>query len=89
MYHRSVPWIVKPFCLATAEILYRMPDHPNLLQSFVWQTMDEAPRFPSIAKFLSHWERNIEADIFSVKIASKALKKPAEFRRVDRLWTLH
>jgi uncharacterized protein Usg len=24
----------------TAEILYRMPDHPTLVQTFVWQDMD-------------------------------------------------
>jgi len=66
-----------------------MPDYPHLLQSFVWQTMDIAPEFPSVAKFLSHWERNIEAVIYSVKVASKALAKPAEFRRVNSIWTLH
>ena len=89
MYHRSVPRLIKPYCLTTAEILYRLPDFPHLLQSFIWQTMDLAPRFPSIAKFLRHWEDNIEADIFSVKVACKALTRPAEFRRVDQMWTLH
>ena len=29
--------------LTTAEILYHLPDHPSLLQTFVWQTMDRAP----------------------------------------------
>ena len=26
--------------LTTAEILYRIPDHPQLLQSFIWQDLD-------------------------------------------------
>lgn len=89
MLHRPVPRIIHPYSLATTEILYRMPDHPHLLQSFIWQTMDIAPEFPSIAKFLAHWERHIEAVIHSVKIASKELTRPAEFRRVDAVWTLH
>ena len=25
--------------LTTAEVLYYMPDHPELLQSFIWQTL--------------------------------------------------
>ena len=89
MQPRRVPKIIHPYSLTTAEILYRMPDHPHLLQSFVWQTLDIAPNFPSIVKFLAHWEREIEAAIHSVKVASKALARPAEFRRVDSVWTLH
>ena len=33
--------------LATAEVLYYIPDHPSLLQSFMWQTLDLAPRLPA------------------------------------------
>ena len=29
--------------LTTTEILYCMPDHPSLLQSFVWQCYDIHP----------------------------------------------
>ena len=39
--------------LTTAEILYRMPDHPSLLQSYVWQDYDLFPEFPTLRKFLS------------------------------------
>ena len=35
--------------LTTAEILYHLPDHPHLLQSFVWQQLDLAPRYPELA----------------------------------------
>ena len=31
---------LKGYRLTTAEILYYMPDHPDLLQSFLWQTYD-------------------------------------------------
>ena len=29
--------------LLTARILYHLPDHPALLQSFTWQMLDKAP----------------------------------------------
>src|SRR5678816_4297031 len=32
--------------LVTAEITYRLPDHPHLLQIFVWQNYDTAPDYP-------------------------------------------
>ena len=38
--------------LTTAEILYHLPDHPNLLQSYIWQDLDIAPRYPVLHKFL-------------------------------------
>jgi hypothetical protein len=41
------------YSLTTAEILYRMPDHPTLIQSFVWQDYDLHPRFPKSGNSLS------------------------------------
>jgi len=55
--------------LLTAEVLYFMPDHPSLLQTFLWQTVDEAPKYPRLAEFLDHWRREIEAVIHSVRVA--------------------
>lgn len=69
--------------LATAEVLYYMPDHPKLLQSFVWQTLDLAPAYPRIHKFLEFWRREIDAVIHSVRLANGELLGPAPIRRVD------
>ncbi len=66
--------------LTTAEVLYYMPDHPRLLQSFVWQTLDLAPRYPRIAQFLDYWKREIEAVIHSVRIAGSEELAPAKLR---------
>ena len=71
--------------LATAEVLYYMPDHPALLQSFVWQTLDIAPSYPRIHKFLDFWKREIEAVIHSVTLASGELLAPAPVKRADFL----
>lgn len=75
--------------LTTAEILYHMPDHPKLLQSYVWQALDLAPRFPTLIKFLDFWTRNLDGKLHSVKICSAGVVKPAEFRLVGTEFRLH
>ena len=47
--------------LTTAQILYRMPDHPSLLQTYVWQNYDLFPNFPALKGFLSFWQEKLEA----------------------------
>jgi uncharacterized protein Usg len=69
--------------LLTAEISYWLPDHPSLLQQFIWQTLDEAPRFPALHRFLDHWRREIEATIHEIRIAHSAMLKPADVRLVE------
>ncbi len=69
--------------LTTAEVLYFMPDHPRLLQTFLWQTQDVAPRYPRLVRFLDFWRREIDAVIHTVRIAHKGLISPAEWRHAD------
>ncbi|GHD59325.1 hypothetical protein GCM10017083_43340 [Thalassobaculum fulvum] len=64
--------------LTTAEILYRFPDFPGLLQSYLWQEMDVAPDFPRLTRFLDYWERNLEGRLHSVRIANAELVRPQE-----------
>ena len=75
--------------LTTAEILYHMPDHPGMLQSFVWQKLDRAPEFPELERFLAFWRREIEGPLHSVRVASAALVKPAELRYAGGEFRLH
>ncbi len=56
--------------LTTAEILYHMPDHPGLIQSYVWQDYDIAPRFPVLHRFLDFWRDNLDGKLHSVRIDS-------------------
>jgi uncharacterized protein Usg len=58
----------REYRLTTAEIIYQMPDHPDLLQSFIWQKLDLAPDFPELRRFLEFWSRNIEGKLHSVKV---------------------
>lgn len=63
------------FRLTTAEILYHMPDHPALLQSFVWQQMDQAPRYPRLNKFLEFWRANLDGPVHSVTVAEAGTRR--------------
>lgn len=75
--------------LATAEVVYFMPDHPSVLQSFIWQTMDEAPKFPRICRFLDFWRSDIEAVIHSVRVAHAMKLSPNKWRSVETELKLH
>ena len=75
--------------LTTANILYRMPDHPQLLQTFLWQEYDLAPKFPVLHDFLEFWSQKLDGRLHSVTVAHSRLIKPAEFRAVDGVLTLH
>jgi len=69
--------------LTTAEVLYYMPDHPALLQTFLWQTQDMAPKYPRLLRFLDFWRREIDAVIHTVRIAHRGIVSPAEWRHAD------
>ena len=80
--------IVQDYRLTTAEILYHLPDHPNLLQTYVWQAYDIAPRFPELHRFLDFWSCNLDGRLHSVKVASVELIKPPAWRHADALLRL-
>jgi uncharacterized protein Usg len=71
------------YSLTTAEILYRMPDHPAVLQSYVWQEYDIHPRFPKLQAFLDFWSSNLEGKLFKVLVAHSRLIRPAELKLID------
>ena len=77
------------FSLTTAEILYRLPDHPSLLQSYIWQDYDEHPRFPRLRTFLDFWSRNLDGKLFRVRVAHRKLITPAELRMVGGEFRVH
>jgi len=80
---------LRGYRLTTAEILYRLPDHPAMLQSFIWQELDLAPRFPRLSKFLHFWETSLDGKLFSVRVASCGLISQSELALVGREFALH
>ena len=75
--------------LTTAEVLYYMPDHPKLLQSFMWQTLDIAPDYPRVHRFLQFWRKEIDAVIHSVRLSTAGIITPAKVRFADMMETVH
>jgi uncharacterized protein Usg len=68
--------------LTTANIFYHRPDHPWLLQTYVWQAyVLLCPGFPELQRFLDFWRKSIEGDLHSVM--------PAELRAIDGMFRLH
>lgn len=71
--------MLRDYRLTTAEILYRLPDHPILLQSYIWQDYDLSPDFPVLKKFLHFWETHLEGKMHSVTLTHVELIKPSDW----------
>ena len=65
------------------------PDHPWLLQSYVWQEYDLCPKFPELQRFLAFWKESLDGALHSVMVAHSRLIKPAELRAVDGVFRLN
>jgi len=86
---RDIEKLMDDYRLTTAEILYHMPDHPKLLQTYVWQELDLAPRFPVLSRFLTFWQFNLDGALHSVRLAQKGVLKPAHLIHADIEITVH
>ncbi len=75
--------------LTTAEILYHLPDHPSLLQSYTWQDYDQDPDFPVLHRFLDFWHRSLEGRLHSVTVGAKQLITAGDMRLPRAYLTLH
>ena len=80
---------VKDFRLTTAEILYHMPDHPALLQTYIWQNMDESPRYPELRRFLDFWEANLDGKLHSIRVVTGPSVRRPRVRYAKHLTQLH
>ncbi len=79
---------LQDYRLTTAEILYHLPDHPDILQTYVWQELDIAPRYPVLRKFLEFWESSLEGRLHSVRVGSARLVQPALWHHASAVMTL-
>lgn len=79
----------KSYGLTTAQIVYRIPDHHEVLQEFVWQHYDLFPDFPALCKFLTFWQERIEGPLHSVTVAHARLVRPTEMSDLGGAYRLH
>jgi uncharacterized protein Usg len=80
---------MRDYRLTTAEILYHLPDHPGLLQTYIWQDLDIAPRFPVLHRFLDFWTRELDGKLHSITVAGAKLIQPSRMRHADHVLTMH
>lgn len=75
--------ILNKIQIITIDILYWMPDHPHILQQFVWQTEDQIPEYLRAKKFLNYWKNNIDAKIHQICIAQNEKYLSQKFTSID------
>lgn len=85
----EIELLLRDYRLTTAKILYHFPDHPSLLQTYLWQEYDKNPDFPVLNKFLNFWERELEGRLHSVEIESCKIIKPSEIRNINHEFYLN
>jgi uncharacterized protein Usg len=80
---------IEGFGLTTADITYRLPDHPHLLQQYIWQEYDKAPTFPELNRFLEFWQAKLDGLLYKVTVCHKALIGPQELKAIGREFRLN
>ncbi len=89
MASRDFCRMIEGYGLTTANIFYRLPDYPAIVQSYVWQEYDLHPDFPELHKFLHFWSRSLDGKLHSVLVAHARLIRPAEISMVGAEFRLH
>jgi uncharacterized protein Usg len=65
--------LIKRRVLVTLNVYYWLPDYENILQQFLWQTLDTKPKYPRIEKFLDYWHNNIDAIVNEIEISERRI----------------
>ena len=60
--------VIRRKTLVTLNIFYWMPNYENILQQFIWQTMDVKQKYPRVYRFLDYWHNNIDAVVNEIEI---------------------
>ena len=80
---------VQDYRLTTGEIQYKMPDYPNLLQSYLWQSLDRVPDFPKLNAFLGFWQTKLDGTLHSVRIGYVGIMQPSEWQMAEERHSEH
>ncbi|MEO0677823.1 MAG: aspartate-semialdehyde dehydrogenase [Pseudomonadota bacterium] len=74
--------LLRGYGLTTAEFFYGLPDHPAVLNTFIWQGYDLAPDHRRLFAFISFWQEEIEGPLNSVRFIHRKKLAPGEWRHV-------
>ena len=75
--------------LTTAEMIYRMPDYKNVLNTFVWQEYDLAPDYPKLFKFIEFWQSKLDGPLHMVRFVHRKRIASGEWCNVSHELRLH
>ena len=81
--------MLKGYGLTTAEFIYHMPDHPHVLNTFLWQAYDLAPDHDRMFQFIEFWQREIEGPLHSVRFTHRKMIGAGEWRHVKGEFKIH
>ncbi|MGA1047163.1 MAG: hypothetical protein ACO3UU_04080 [Minisyncoccia bacterium] len=70
--------------LVSLRVFYYMPDYRDIIQEFMWQTMDIKPKYPRVNKFLNYWKENIEAVIADIEMIET--EKISKYKSVEDIF---
>jgi uncharacterized protein Usg len=87
--HKDMEKQLQGYGLTTAQILYRLPDHPTILQTYIWQDYDLAPDFPEMRGFLQFWEEELDGPLHSVRYVHRRLISATEWQALKGEFILH
>lgn len=87
--HKDMEKQLQGYGLTTAHILYRLPDHPTILQTYIWQDYDLAPEFPEMRGFLQFWEKELDGPLHSVRYVHRRLISATEWQALKGEFILH
>ena len=86
---RETELMLKGYGLTTAEFFYGMPDHPSILNSYIWQDYDIAPDYPALFRFIQFWQDEIEGPLHSVRFVHARALGPREWRNLVGEFRVH
>jgi uncharacterized protein Usg len=81
---RDFALAVAGYGLTTAQIFYRFPDFPGLIQTYIWQEYDLPPDFPKLFAFLDYWKIQMDGKLHSVNFNHSPSLMAREWRIVGR-----
>src|SRR5262245_46561759 len=87
--HKDMQKQLDGYGLTTAHILYHLPDHPAILQTYIWQDYDLAPNFPEMRGFLKFWQERLDGPLHSVRYTHRRLISASEWRSLKGEIILH
>lgn len=75
--------LLRGYGLTTAEFYYRIPDHQNVLNTFIWSFLDLAPDFENLLSFIAFWGRELDGPLHSVRFIHRIQISPTEWRHLE------